>query len=78
MIRAGTFAGGRTEVVQEKTHARVAWVFMVGHKCATPCPVDIDFGDVSMAMRDLLRRMGKKRFNPGTAASMLFLNATNP
>jgi FAD/FMN-containing dehydrogenase/Fe-S oxidoreductase len=48
------------------------------HKCATPCPVDIDFGDVSMAMRDLLRRMGKKRFNPGTAASMLFLNATNP
>jgi FAD/FMN-containing dehydrogenase/Fe-S oxidoreductase len=50
----------------------------VCHKCETPCPVDIDFGDVSMAMRDLLRRMGKKRFNPGTAASMLFLNATNP
>jgi len=50
----------------------------VCHKCESPCPVDIDFGDVSMAMRDLLRRMGKKRFNPGTAASMLFLNATNP
>ncbi|HTT11846.1 MAG TPA: FAD/FMN-binding oxidoreductase [Burkholderiaceae bacterium] len=50
----------------------------VCHKCATPCPVDIDFGDVSMAMRDLLRRMGKKRFNPGLAASMFFLNATNP
>ncbi|HEU4654779.1 MAG TPA: FAD/FMN-binding oxidoreductase, partial [Steroidobacteraceae bacterium] len=48
------------------------------HKCASPCPVKIDFGDVSMAMRDLLRRMGKKRFNPGTAASMFFLNATNP
>jgi FAD/FMN-containing dehydrogenase/Fe-S oxidoreductase len=48
------------------------------HKCETPCPVDIDFGEVSMAMRDLLRRMGKKRFNPGTSASMLFLNATNP
>ncbi len=48
------------------------------HKCEKPCPVDIDFGDVSMAMRDLLRRMGKKRFNPGTAASMFFLNATNP
>ena len=31
-----------------------------------------------MAMRDLLRRMGRKRFNPGTAASMWFLNATNP
>jgi len=50
----------------------------VCHKCLTPCPVDIDFGNVSMAMRDLLRRMGKKRFNPGTAASMFFLNATNP
>jgi FAD/FMN-containing dehydrogenase/Fe-S oxidoreductase len=50
----------------------------VCHKCESPCPVDIDFGEVSMAMRDLLRRMGKKRFNPGTAASMLFLNATSP
>jgi FAD/FMN-containing dehydrogenase/Fe-S oxidoreductase len=50
----------------------------VCHKCAAPCPVDIDFGDVSMGMRDLLRRMGQKRFNPGTAASMFFLNATNP
>jgi FAD/FMN-containing dehydrogenase/Fe-S oxidoreductase len=48
------------------------------HKCLTPCPVDIDFGDVSMAMRDLLRRMGRKRFNPGAAATMFFLNATNP
>ncbi|MHB8476962.1 MAG: DUF3683 domain-containing protein [Steroidobacteraceae bacterium] len=50
----------------------------VCHKCEAPCPVDIDFGDVSMAMRDLLRRMGKKRFNPGTAAAMFFLSATNP
>ena len=50
----------------------------VCHKCVSPCPVNIDFGEVSMAMRDLLRRMGKKSFNPGTAASMFFLNATNP
>jgi Fe-S oxidoreductase len=40
--------------------------------------VDIDFGDVTMAMRDLLRRMGKQRFNPGKAASMFFLNARDP
>ena len=32
----------------------------VCHKCVTPCPVDIDFGDVSMNMRNLLRKMGKK------------------
>jgi FAD/FMN-containing dehydrogenase/Fe-S oxidoreductase len=50
----------------------------VCHKCESPCPVDIDFGEVSMGMRDLLRRMGQKRFNLGTAASMFFLNATNP
>ncbi len=50
----------------------------VCHKCASPCPVDIDFGDVSIAMRNLLRRSGKRRFNPGTRAAMLFLNATDP
>jgi FAD/FMN-containing dehydrogenase/Fe-S oxidoreductase len=50
----------------------------VCHRCEKPCPVDIDFGDVSMAMRDLLRRMGKKRFRPGAAAAAFFLEATNP
>ena len=50
----------------------------VCHKCLAPCPVDIDFGDVSMNMRNLLRKMGRKKFNPGTAASMFFLNATDP
>ena len=50
----------------------------VCHKCESPCPVDIDFGDVSMAMRDLLRRMGRKKFNPGSAASMFFLNIKDP
>jgi len=48
------------------------------HKCYNPCPVDIDFGDVSMEMRALLRRMGKKSFNPGTTAAMFFLNAKDP
>jgi len=50
----------------------------VCHKCASPCPVDIDFGDVSIRMRNLLRRAGKRRFNAGTRLSMLFLNATDP
>src|SRR5690606_28661311 len=50
----------------------------VCHKCVTPCPVDIDFGDVSMNMRNLLRKMDKKSFNPGTATAMFFLNATDP
>ncbi len=50
----------------------------VCHKCYNPCPVDIDFGDVSMEMRALLRGMGKKSFNPGTTAAMFFLNAKDP
>ncbi|MDO6386543.1 DUF3683 domain-containing protein [Uliginosibacterium sp. 31-12] len=48
------------------------------HKCYTPCPVDIDFGDVSMAMRSLLRKMGKQSFNPAKTLAMAFLNTTSP
>ena len=50
----------------------------VCHKCEAPCPVDIDFGNVSIAMRGLLRKLGKKRFNPGSALTMAYLNATDP
>ena len=50
----------------------------VCHKCLSPCPVKIDFGDVTMNMRNLLRKMGKKSFRPGNAVAMLFLNATDP
>jgi len=50
----------------------------VCHKCASPCPVKIDFGDVSMNMRNLLRKMGRKSWRPGNAAAMWMLNATRP
>ncbi|MCE3263592.1 MAG: FAD-linked oxidase [Pseudoduganella sp.] len=50
----------------------------VCHKCESPCPVNIDFGDVSMNMRNLLRKMDKRSFNPGKRAAMFFLNATDP
>ncbi|HEY8857552.1 MAG TPA: DUF3683 domain-containing protein [Rugosibacter sp.] len=50
----------------------------VCHRCLNPCPVDIDFGDVSVAMRNFLRKQGKKKFNPGTFASMTFLNLKDP
>ncbi len=50
----------------------------VCHKCLAPCPVDIDFGDVSIRMREILRAQGRKRANLGTRASMVFLNATDP
>ncbi|TFW30785.1 DUF3683 domain-containing protein [Massilia horti] len=50
----------------------------VCHKCVTPCPVNIDFGDVSMNMRNLLRKMDKRSFKPASRAAMFFLNATDP
>jgi FAD/FMN-containing dehydrogenase/Fe-S oxidoreductase len=50
----------------------------VCHKCETPCPVDIDFGDVSMAMRDVLRRLGNAAVNPAKSAAMFFLNTNDP
>ncbi len=50
----------------------------VCHKCLNPCPVNIDFGEVSMAMRDFLRKQGKKKFNLVGAISMAFLNNSDP
>jgi FAD/FMN-containing dehydrogenase/Fe-S oxidoreductase len=50
----------------------------VCHKCESPCPVNIDFGDVTIRMRKILTERGKKRFNAGTWAAMKFLNATDP
>jgi Fe-S oxidoreductase len=50
----------------------------VCHKCEAPCPVDIDFGDVSIAMRNLLAKLRKRRPNLGTWAALQFLNATDP
>src|SRR3569623_982991 len=50
----------------------------VCHKCETPCPVDIDFGDVATRMRKILKDRGQRQTNIGTRASMAFLNVTDP
>ena len=50
----------------------------VCHRCEKPCPVNIDFGDVTVDMRDFLRKQGKKKFNPTAAIGMAFLNAKDP
>ena len=50
----------------------------VCHKCLKPCPVDIDFGNVSVAMRNFLRKQGKKNFSPVSALSMMYLSVTDP
>jgi FAD/FMN-containing dehydrogenase/Fe-S oxidoreductase len=50
----------------------------VCHKCKNPCPVDIDFGKVTVLMRKILVDRGKKRRSLGTLAAMTFLNITHP
>lgn len=50
----------------------------VCHRCVKPCPVNIDFGDVTVAIRNYLRETGKKKFNPSVAIGMAFLNAKDP
>jgi Fe-S oxidoreductase len=50
----------------------------VCHKCLSPCPVDIDFGDVSMNMRNLLRKMGKKSFRPAAEFQSWFIGTASP
>ena len=50
----------------------------VCHRCVRPCPVDIDFGEVTIKMRNFLRKQGKKKFRIGTAAGMAFLSVRDP
>ncbi|MCK5903633.1 MAG: DUF3683 domain-containing protein [Cocleimonas sp.] len=50
----------------------------VCHKCLNPCPVNIDFGEVSVRMRHILRHRNQKKTSMVTFASMAFLNMTHP
>ena len=49
----------------------------VCHKCVNPCPVDIDFGDVSVAMRNFLNAAGKKKAAPSSRLARAFLDTTD-
>ncbi|GKT11726.1 MAG: hypothetical protein ISEC1_P0695 [Thiomicrorhabdus sp.] len=48
------------------------------HKCEAPCPVDIDFGEVSMRMKNILTNMGQKRSSIMIKAALFFLNTKHP
>ncbi len=50
----------------------------VCHKCLNPCPVNIDFGDVSIHMRTILRNRKQKRFSLMGKLAMTYLNVTDP
>jgi ferredoxin len=48
------------------------------HRCSSPCPVNIDFGDVSIKMRSMLIKQKQKHTNIATKLSMAYLNMTKP
>lgn len=50
----------------------------VCHRCEKPCPVDIDFGKVTIQIRNLLRVQKKHSFNPGKAGAVAFLTIKDP
>ncbi len=48
------------------------------HKCLNPCPVNIDFGDVTIHMRSALKKRGQRKNSISTFAAMSFLNIKDP
>ncbi len=50
----------------------------VCHRCLKPCPVDIDFGQVTIRMREVLKTRGKKEKNLAKRLAMAFLTTTDP
>jgi len=48
------------------------------HKCQNPCPVKIDFGEVTTHLRRILVKRRRKRFSPGAWAALRFLGAKDP
>lgn len=48
------------------------------HKCLNPCPVNIDFGDVTIAMRTLLTKNKHRRKSLGSMLAIAFLNMQDP
>lgn len=47
-------------------------------KCRIPCPVKINFGEVTIMLRALLERTGKSSTPPAKVMGMKFLELTNP
>ncbi len=48
------------------------------HRCEKPCPVDIDFGDVSIKMKNILVKQKQRHTNIISKVSMAYLNMNQP
>ncbi|MEO5331891.1 MAG: DUF3683 domain-containing protein [Magnetococcus sp. YQC-5] len=47
-------------------------------RCASPCPVNIDFAEVTIGMRELLKSRGKRAGQLGSRLALAFLSASDP
>jgi Fe-S oxidoreductase len=48
------------------------------HRCEAPCPVNIDFGDVSIKMKNILVKQNKRHTNIAAKVSIAYLNMSKP
>lgn len=48
------------------------------HRCEKPCPVNIDFGDVSIKMKNILVKQNQRHTNIAARVSIAYLNMTKP
>ncbi|HBA96067.1 MAG TPA: FAD-linked oxidase, partial [Gammaproteobacteria bacterium] len=48
------------------------------HRCEAPCPVNIDFGDVSIKMKNILVKQKQRHTNIAARVSIAYLNMTKP
>jgi len=48
------------------------------HRCEAPCPVNIDFGDVSIKMKNILVKQKQRHTNIAAKVSIAYLNMTKP
>ena len=44
------------------------------HRCYKPCPVNIDYGDVSMLMKNILKNHGQRKINISASLALSYLN----
>ncbi len=70
--------GSGISFAQFASLADVADHCTICHKCVNPCPVNIDFGEVTERMRAILKDKGQVRPNLGTRLSLLFLTLRHP
>jgi len=47
------------------------------HNCSIPCPVNIDFGEVTLSIRDLLVQRNKSKFKFITSLTLFYLKRRN-